>query len=701
MHWPLTGWHRRHRTAVALLAVAVLAGCGSSHDKLIAELQSPRPEQRALAVKKLAAQGNPDDLILITGAAKDLASIVRAEAADALGKSQDLRVVDLLGELLEDPDEQVQAHAAMALAQLKSDKSKAYLTSQYARRSRPTRLAIVQALKASNVPGAMAQVVTAEAQALWDRNMRALSEGALPERVAAAEELGKSGRAEAVNRLIPVMRDSQVILAAGAVRGLGFAGERRVTGEISLLLTENFPSLREAACEALGRLQDPSALPPLEAVAVEKIAASPHATAAILSLPKVPETGKALCDIALAGDPDDALAAGREMRRRGGCPLEPILDQLSKQKEPVAALIALEGLGPTARAAAPKVAPFLTSPSAAVRWAALSAMAELDDPALGGAVMKVCEQEAKGVEALRAKWVSSLPEGWGLSQVPQNAPGKRDDLLRKISAATDARASQAGRMVVHPHPPRELVDDATSEQLRLWARCLRAAGRLRVEGIMEALARAADDESPRVRGAALEGLAYLGPAGISAAAAGLLDADRDVQTRTAEALAAQGAAGQGPILALLPKLAGDKVRLVEALRASGTTPAAVPALISLVNEGGPETPIAAALLGELKAKEAVAPLLHYLEDPAAVGRREVVLALGQIGDRSAADEVAKDLSHDSPEVRAAAAEALVTLGSARHQEALDALKGDYYRRVRESAERALARISGPTPEAQK
>jgi len=140
---------------------------------------------------------------------------------------------------------------------------------------------------------------------------------------------------------------------------------------------------------------------------------------------------------------------------------------------------------------------------------------------------------------------------------------------------------------------------------------------------------------------------------------------------------------------------------VEALRASGTTPAAVPALISLVNEGGPETPIAAALLGELKAKEAVAPLLHYLEDPAAVGRREVVLALGQIGDRSAADEVAKDLSHDSPEVRAAAAEALVTLGSARHQEALDALKGDYYRRVRESAERALARISGPTPEAQK
>ena len=96
------------------------------------------------------------------------------------------------------------------------------------------------------------------------------------------------------------------------------------------------------------------------------------------------------------------------------------------------------------------------------------------------------------------------------------------------------------------------------------------------------------------------------------------------------------------------------------------------------------------------------PLLRYLADPSAIGRREAILALGQIGEPTAADEVAKDLSHDSPEVRAAAAEAMVTLGSARHQEAVDALKGDYYRRVRESAEKALARISGgPAPEAQK
>ena len=48
-----------------------------------------------------------------------MASIVRGEAADALGKSQDPRVVDLLGELLEDSDVDVQGQAAMALAQVR------------------------------------------------------------------------------------------------------------------------------------------------------------------------------------------------------------------------------------------------------------------------------------------------------------------------------------------------------------------------------------------------------------------------------------------------------------------------------------------------------------------------------------------------------------------------------------------------------
>src|SRR5688572_31439605 len=119
----------RTRARLSLvLALLVLASCRPGRDQLLADLQSPRPETRALAVKQLADQGRPEDLPLFTQAAKDLTAVVRSEAALALGKSQDPRVVDLLGELLEDPDEQVQERAAMALSEVKGDKAKAYLT---------------------------------------------------------------------------------------------------------------------------------------------------------------------------------------------------------------------------------------------------------------------------------------------------------------------------------------------------------------------------------------------------------------------------------------------------------------------------------------------------------------------------------------------------------------------------------------------
>src|SRR5215218_1845223 len=155
---------RTRARSLLVLALLATASCGRGRDQLLADLQSPRPETRALAVKQLADQGRAEDLPLFTQAAKDLTSVVRSEAAVALGRSQDPRVVDLLGELLEDPDEQVQRHAAMALSEIKGDKAKAYLTLQYARRGASTRQAIVEALKVANVPGAMASAVAAESR---------------------------------------------------------------------------------------------------------------------------------------------------------------------------------------------------------------------------------------------------------------------------------------------------------------------------------------------------------------------------------------------------------------------------------------------------------------------------------------------------------------------------------------------------------
>jgi HEAT repeat protein len=91
------------KSRLVAIAAALVCACNGGRDKLIADLQSTRPDERAVAVKKLADQGRSEDLVLFTQAAKDPVAIVRAEAITALGKSQDARVVDLLGEALGDP----------------------------------------------------------------------------------------------------------------------------------------------------------------------------------------------------------------------------------------------------------------------------------------------------------------------------------------------------------------------------------------------------------------------------------------------------------------------------------------------------------------------------------------------------------------------------------------------------------------------
>lgn len=691
----------RSKLLSALCAASLLLGCDGSRDQLLAHLQSTRPEERAVAVRKLADQAKPEDLVLFTRAAKDTAPIVRAEAATALGHSPDPRVVDLLGELLGDPDEDVQGRAAMALAQIKSDKAKAYLTLQYARRGRSTRHAIVEALSAANVPGAMAAVVAAESQTLWDRNIKALTDGTLPERVAAAEEIGKSGRVEAVNRLLPLVKNSQVILAAAAVRGLGYAGDTRAVEPIANLLSENFPELREAATEALLRLQDPKALPRLREIALEKSAASPLVTQAIVALPADKDTNAALCELSLVAAAEEALMAARTMRARGGCPLEPILERLGRRGDQLAALNALQGLGDLAKAAAPKVLPLLSSPDDAVRLQAISTIAELQEKAAIEPILKIHQQELDKIAQLRADWIEqALPADFAAGYDPASGAGGAEnghaDLFEKIREANASKLKAAGKTSLRLAPPRELIDDATTEQLRLFATTLEALGRLDAPDALGTLKAWLDDPSVEVRTAAAVGLTSLGAEGVAAAKQALLDADRDVQGAVAMALAQRGAPGQAAIAEVLPQLAADRMPLLSALDRAGPTPAVTASLLKVFEGGGTESVVAAQLLGRIGAKEAVEPLKTALEDPNAISRREALIALGRIGDVAAAEWIARDLNHDSADVRAAAADALAGLGASPRPDALDALKGDYYRRVREAAEAALAKTAGPT-----
>jgi HEAT repeat protein len=685
-----------------LLAASVLSGCSGGRDKLIADLQSTRPEVRALAVKKLGEKFDADDVSLFTQAARDPVAIVRAEAMAALGKSQDVRVVDLLGEALADQDEGVQLAAAASLATIKTDKARSYLTLQYSRRGRSTRIAIVKALKDINIPGAMASVIAAEASSIWDRNLKALTEGALAERVGAAEELGRSGRPDAVNRLVPLLKDNQVVLAAGAARGLGHAGDARAIPALSALLDENFPELRDAACEALGRLKDPSSLPKLLAVAEEKSPTSPLATAAIVSFARSPETDKALCELLLVGAEADVLVAGREMRRRGGCPAEPIIEKLKNTASAPTALLAIAALGPTLKDMAPKVVPSLTSTDVQVRKLAVDALAELADPAATPALLKAFDAEVKTLEPLRADWITAeLPHEYAKGFDPDAAPVEDDpsvvvklrtsDLFKKVAALDAERAKQQGKSLLQAVPPRELTDDASDEQMKALIALVRALGKVKAEGAKERIEPFTHESSTALRGAAWAGLAFLG-ADVKPA---LFEAERSVQAAAAVALVESGPDGQMVVLNTMPEIAGDRSRLLDALRGSAPPLAGAAPLIALVKEGGGDAGLASLILADMHATDSVPTMMALLGEPTAVARRDVLTALGRMHDGRAADVVARDLYSDSSEVRAAAAEALSVLGATAHLEAIDALKGDYYLRVRETASAAVKHLATP------
>jgi HEAT repeat protein len=691
------------RRALWAFAGVVLAACPGGRDKLIADLQSARPEVRALAVKHLAEKLDADDVSLFTQAARDPVAIVRAEAMTALGLSQDPRVVDLLGEGLGDTDDQVQLKAAAALASFKSPKARSYLTLQYSRRGRSTRLAIVQALKGANIPGAMASVVAAEAASIWDRNLAVLQGGALPERVGAAEELGRSGRPDATNRLVPLLKDNQVILAAAAARGLGRAGDPRAVAPLVALLDENFPELREAACEALAALGDVTAVGKLRSVAEERSPTSAVATAALIALPRTPETDGALCQLVLSGGEGDAQAAGREMRRRGGCPPEPILERL-RAAAPQPALAAIVALGAGVPDAVPKLVPLLASGDPQTRKLAVDALAEVGGAAAAPALVKAWDAEVKALEPVRADWVTSaLPTrfapGFDPAQpLPLGDPSavaraRTSELFRRVEALDAQRAQQAGKAFATAQPPRELVDDGTEEQVKVLAALARALGRLKVDGAFERVEPYTRDGSESLRGAAWAAVAWLG----RDARGGLTDGERRVQADTAQALVESGPAGQRAVLQVVGELAGDRSRLLEPLRGVAAPRDAAAPLLALLEEGGAEAALAAGLLADMQAVDAVPALLRLLDDPTAVARREVLLVLGRLQDPRAAAAVARDLYSDRAEVRAAAAEALGDLGAAQHLEAIDALKGDYDRGVRDAATAAVARLSAPKP----
>lgn len=677
----------------ALFAAALALACDRSRERLLAGLQSPRPSDRVSALKKLSEQGKPEDLVLFLQAAKDPAAAVRAVAAESLGASREPRVADTLADLLLDSDEAVQGRAAMALGELRTEKAKAYLLAQFGRRGRSTRHAIVQALRIAGVREPLAVAVAAEAKALWEHNLRMSIEGSLAERAVAAEEIGRSGRPEAVEHLARLTIATQVALAAAAARGLGEAGDRQAVPALTALLQENSPELREAACEALGRLEALEGLLQLEQVAKEKSAASAAATAALLALPRSPQTDRALCEVALAGSRADVAAAGREMRRRGGCPLESILAALGHRSKAAKgeqvtqseALLAVEALGPTARRALPGVLLSLRDPRPGIRSQAMAALAEIADPSAKQELQSSFEDESQQVDELRVHWIPGpLPKSYspGFEPPIQETSTQAEKLVQWIAVRDSPESA-----------PVELVEDVPLEQLQLLSNALRALGALGVSNLRTALVDRTRDPSPIVRTGAFVGLTLLDPPAQRLAARGLEDPDVSVRSLVTHALAAQEE-GQRILVERLASPGTDTLMQLDGLSRVKLRVNPIQPLLNLISRGGAEATLSTSILGNLGDPEVAPALIARLEARGNDGRKETLLALAQVGDQKAADVVARDLYHDSADIRAAAAQTLAKIGGPAQLESLLALKGDYYRRVRAAAQLAISKIGG-------
>jgi HEAT repeat protein len=657
-------------------------------------MSSPDPDRRVAAVEAAGRRGAGGMAALLV-AQRDGDARVRRAAAAAFAGREGAPAVDALAAALSDPDPEVVVIAARGLAARPSaPRSRSALVAAYAGASPEGRAAIADALHALGT--SLRDAVELEARGLWERNVAALASPG-PARAGAAEELGASARAEAVQRLLPLVdpnRNTDRVLAAAAARGLGEAGDRAARKHLEVLLEEGDGALAEAAADALGQLGDPAAADTLSTAAVQasgRIAAA--ALAALESLPQAPEVGTSLCQVGLRTlDPALASRAMRAARERDAeCPYKAALARLGKPGTP-AVLAALAELRPPEAEVVPKLLPLLDPARnpVEVRVAALRALGRLKAPAAAAAVRDRAAALQARVEAARARWI----------------PGRLSATrLPGLEGQGDARLAAVLARAPGPAPG----GDAQEPELAGWIRspageleelgaALAALGRLKVAGAEATLAHFAADPAAVVRAGAVEGLGGLGGDKALELATGAL-ADPDLAVRGAAAGALRGLGPRGAA-ALIRALAAPDLEpewcgtLARALGEAGVAEA-VPALAA--NLGGPCGPAAAQALERIASPAAAAPLAAALSRPGGTGRVDMVEALGAIGGGAGAEVLTRQLTSDRPQVRAAAARALAALKHEAAAERLEALRSDYYGQVRRAAVEALAKLpAGPT-----
>lgn len=654
---PGGGWPR---LVVACTVALWVAACGGDGSEALRKLESGEERERAAAVEALARRPTLFDAVAMQNAAADGSPVVRLAVARAATERGDAPSVGLLAGLTDDRDPATRAAALQGLLRhVDRADARGHLLAAYARHGLAEREAIVAALVEEG--GSFEEVVRHEAAALWERNLQGMEAGGLAELVGALEELGRSGRGEAVERLGSLLGSASFRICLAAARGLGASKDPAARPWLEALLDADTPARRSVAAEALGALGDPAAIPALAQAAKRWGDEGLLAARALVEL-------DAPADVACAAaqEAENARAAGwlaRHVAEAGAtCALPELEDgpprgrrffawaQLSKE------LRLREAVEPLLAVATDE------DETTDRRLAAYEALGGIGGAAVATALAPHFEAAAASLAEGRETWVEGpLPRTWAEGFEPEG----------------EAPPQGKGAPALH-----ESVD---AEQILLFAALAHAAADAGVEGARGAMASLVEDPAPEVRTVAVRG-AGLEPETLAKIAA----EDPSWEVRK-EAVRALGALEEDGVAERLAALAEGPQELrqvaVEALEARKEGEA----LRALYQRS--QAPELAAALGRLGDPVAAKALLRG--EVAGAVTPAWIASLRHVRSADATRAVRRFLHHDRAEIRAAAAAVLGERCDAPSLPMLRALAAeDYHVEVRHAAQGAVASLAG-------
>jgi HEAT repeat protein len=627
----------------------------------MASLASPDPVVRARAVQTLGDRREPSDLGYLVGRVSDPDAQVRQSVALALGAFDDRRAAEALAKLVSDSAVSVQLVAVSSLAKQKGPRAHAHLLLAYEQGDCAVRARVVEALASGKREPA--EAVQVEARSLWLRFSKALSRGSSAERIAAAEELGSSGRPEAVERLASYLGAESAPLAIAAARGLGASGSQEARVPLEAMLSEESVDLQVAGAEALGMLGELEAVEALARVVPHGGRTGMAAVAALERLlPRAtshrdsrPES-RLLCAALLVEDEDVSARMGRLLKAAGwSCDVRPLLGRMQLAgptgQAALAALLQLD-IGADASLTR-RLAEILRSGPASSRPLAARFVGRLGLRALQPNLERVFTECAAQLKRSRLRWI--VAPGDGGASIPES-------LFAEESPDVEAAYAEAGLSLVRLQAP---AGEDTAREL-------------------------ANDPAPSVRGRAAEAATVL-PAAVGwPLLRGLLD-DRTlvVRDRALEVLGDFDRGSPEPGRWLLEALRkGDgqtEHRMLIALLAKRPpTPGAVEVLTEALRS--PETAgAAAAALGHQDPALATPVVVARLAELPTAGLMDLIQSASAMQLKAALPSLVALRFCPRPEVAATVAAALWKLDPEHAAVELSPLAEDYYLEVRRSA----------------